>query len=368
MVAVLCWIVMALFGLVVAAYLSALYSRRDQATPIAGQDAPLVSVLVAARDEEKGIIACLSALAAQDYPASRIEILLGDDGSTDATPELVKEFVRAHPGFHYHRIEGVIGSLRAKQNVLAQLAHHAKGEFLLVTDADIVVPPGWVSGLVGAFDDPRIGIACGPTIVHGRSTWAQLQGLDWLMGQVIATAHARMGIPLTAVGNNLAVRRSAYDSVGGYEGLPFSIVEDFQLFHGLCERGPWRYKMVLHPALHASSLHQPGLGDWIRQRRRWFVGGRALAWYNLAFIALNALVLPAIFAMALILPWPWAVAFLGLKVSADLLFLLHGAGILGITRRLTMFPLYEVYTIGSMLATPLLMLLPGKVRWKGRSY
>ena len=58
--------------------------------------------------------------------------------------------------------------------------------------------------------------------------------LDWLDLQGIAAASMAFHSPVAAVGNNMAFRRSAYDAIGGYRKLPFSITEDFTLFLALC--------------------------------------------------------------------------------------------------------------------------------------
>lgn len=360
-----CVAIMALFAVVVITYLAALWARRD-ALPLSQH--LRLSVLVAARDEEHGILACLQALHRLNYPAAQLQILIGDDDSSDGTARIVQDFIRDKPHFHYHHISQPLPGLRGKQNVLAQLSALADGDLLLITDADIEVHPDWAAGMAAGFADARTGIVCGPTLVWGNSLFARLQGLDWLMGQVLARAHAGVGIPISAVGNNMAVRREAYDNIGGYAALPFNIIEDFLLFHALVEQGPWRYKMVFHPGLSAESLPVEGLQGWFRQRKRWFRGARGLAWYNLLLIFLNALVMPAIVASALLLPWPWTVAFVGAKLLADFLLLLYGALRLGKLSRLMYFLPYEAYYVFSMIATPVLMMLPGRVVWKGRRY
>ena len=364
-IAVAIVVVMALFTAVVGTYLLAQALRKD-ALPLR-TDLKL-SILVAARDEENAILPCLQALDALHYPKDLLQILVGDDQSSDRTAEIVQAFIQGKPHFEYHYISGSLGHLKGKQNVLAQLAEHADGEILLVTDADIEVHPDWAAGMAGAFEDPKTGIVCGPTLAWGATWFAKVQGLDWMMGQVLASAHTRLGIPISAVGNNMAVRARAYRAMGGYQALPFNIIEDYQLFQALCERGPWRYRMVFHLGLSALSLPMPHLPAWVRQRKRWFRGARGLAWYNLVLIVLNALVMPAIVAAAFVFPFPWFCGFLATKLCADFLFLLLGAIRLQKTRWLVWFLPYELYYVGSMVATPLLMLLPGKVVWKGRKY
>jgi cellulose synthase/poly-beta-1,6-N-acetylglucosamine synthase-like glycosyltransferase len=360
-----CWILLGAFATAVMVYLSVLM-RGDE--PMVLKSDVKLSVLVAARNEEAAILDCLKALHGLDYPIDNIEILIGDDASTDRTAEIIQAFIEDKPQFNYFLIQGTLNGLRGKQNVLAQLGQKASGDLLLITDADIRVNPLWAQGMAGAFADKQTGIVCGPSIVWGDSLFAKVQGLDWMMGQVLSFAHVRLGIPISAVGNNMAIRTEAYRKLGGYESLPFHIIEDYQLFQGLCERGGWRYRLLLHPTVGAVSLPLENLKAWFHQRRRWFAGARSLAWYNLALICLNASFLPAIVCMWVYGGPVWGIACLTFKLASDFALLSAAATRLGMSDRLRWFGPYSLYYLFSLIATPMLMVLPGKVVWKGRKY
>ncbi|MGA9323438.1 MAG: glycosyltransferase, partial [Xanthobacteraceae bacterium] len=65
--------------------------------PPSSDDAPRVTVIIPARDEETNIGHCLEGLLAQDYPASRMRVIVVDDQSVDATAAIVRRFARQHP-------------------------------------------------------------------------------------------------------------------------------------------------------------------------------------------------------------------------------------------------------------------------------
>jgi glycosyltransferase involved in cell wall biosynthesis len=75
------------------------------------------------------------------FPASDLEVLIGNDDSEDRTALLVEEFIKDKPNFRQFHIRHTIGLARGKANVLAQLAMQAEGEYFFITDADIEVPP-----------------------------------------------------------------------------------------------------------------------------------------------------------------------------------------------------------------------------------
>lgn len=329
---------------------------------------PTVSVIVSARNEGKRIRICLSSLVSLTYPRELLQIICIDDRSTDDTAAIVREFARDHP--HIHLVEGrpPTDHLRGKANALALGIEHATGEILLFTDADCLVPPGWVEETVKYYDREDVGIVAGFTRV--RSVWwfHAMQALDWYALFSVAAATARLGIPVTAVGNNLSVRRRAYDAVGGYRGIPFSVTEDYALVHAVATRTPYRVRfpmdrtqlVVTEPCLTAVEL--------FHQKKRWFTGGRGMDLRNLLIIgylyAFKGLLLlsPALFG------WGVFGVSLGIKLLVDLGLLLPALLRFGDVRMLRAFPAMAVYFIAYVLVYPPLVLLGSSVRWKERSY
>ncbi len=124
---------------------------------------PKVSVLLAARNEEKLILRCLEAMAQFNYPQDQLEILIGDDASTDNTLDLVRDYIKDKPNFKVFSISEVHGKGRGKANVLGQLAHQAEGAFYFITDVDVKLPKDWILGLLQEFED-GVGIVSGTTM------------------------------------------------------------------------------------------------------------------------------------------------------------------------------------------------------------
>lgn len=326
-----------------------------------------ISILVAARNEEDKIAETLHSLAAQQYPAHKMEFHIGDDDSSDATGRIVQEFIRGRTGWFYHHITTQVNGQQGKQNVLAQLSQQATGELILVTDADIQLPPTWAAELSGALRDD-VAMVSGPTVVSGRGLFAAMQRLDWLMGISIARAHSVLGIPITGVGNNLAVTRKAYDSVGGYANIPFSITEDYRLFQILCEKGPHRFVQRFHPGVLNISQPIRGIRNWLHQRKRWFKGGRDVAWYNRALLVLNGLIMPCLMLGLFLADARWVLCFYLIKVTADFVFLALAALRLRKASWLLWFPLYEIYYQLMTVVIPINQVIPSRVIWKGRRF
>lgn len=173
-------------------------------------------------------------------------------------------------------------------------------------------------------------------------------------------------IPVTAMGNNMLVTRQAYQATGGYENIPFSITEDYALFHNIVTRG-FDFKHLLHKDILAYSQPVHSFIDLLRQRKRWMAGAVQLPLYVQCLFLFQALLLPLAFALLWFAPQVSLLIFAG-KLITDmgyLIWLLHRIKELPLIRYVLVF---EIYVSIFFIATLLYYFKPGKVQWKGREY
>jgi 1,2-diacylglycerol 3-beta-glucosyltransferase len=327
---------------------------------------PPVSVVVAARNEEALVGACLASLAGLEYPAGRLEVILVDDRSTDRTREIASAMAAAHPHIRVVEAPEGKGGPGGKANALACGIDAASGEVLLLTDADCAVPPGWAMELVRNYGDPRTGLAAGFTELRARSVFEGMQTLDWFFLFGLASAAMEAGLPITAVGTNLSVRRAAYDRAGGYRGIPFSVTEDEALVRAVTRRGGWRGRFPAAPGALVTSEPCPDLRTLFRQKLRWFTGGRGMEPRVLVAFAADYLFLLLLGLSLIAGPLGPALGALALALGGELLCL---AAILRRFRRLSLlrwFPAFALYLHLYVLILPLMVAVKPKVRWKGR--
>ncbi|MFN7941327.1 MAG: glycosyltransferase family 2 protein [Thermoanaerobaculia bacterium] len=129
-----------------------------------GTEAPRVSVVVPALDEEANLDECLTALAAQDYPADRIEILVVDGGSIDATAEIIARFAARDP-----RFRRLLNPTRHVSAALNLAIAAATGSVLLRVDAHALAAPDYVRRSVEALAASGAAVVGGPMQPEGRS-------------------------------------------------------------------------------------------------------------------------------------------------------------------------------------------------------
>ncbi|GAB3225752.1 hypothetical protein GCM10027346_07320 [Hymenobacter seoulensis] len=328
---------------------------------------PRVSILIAARNEAQAITRCLQSIRALDYPPNLVEVLLGDDGSVDATAAVAHAAMHGYAGsFQVVPIHDTLGTAHGKANVLAHLACAATTEYFFITDADIAVPPTWLQGLL-AHAQADVGIVTGLTLVTGPRLFHRLQGLDWLMSLGLVQVVTDLGRPVTAMGNNMLVTRAAYEATGGYEQLPFSVTEDFELFKAVL-RKDFSSRNLFCPEILAESLPMYTWSGLLHQRRRWLRGVEALPTWLKVCLALYGSFYLALFLLAF-------VGGLGAVLRIWLVKMLLQGGLAWVCFRrvgrrppLELLPLFEGYTVALTVGLVIFRLLPVAFSWKGRQY
>ncbi len=240
------------------------------------QNLPEVTIWVAARDEAERLPLLLASLLAQDYPTERLQILIGNDQSTDQTAGIVTEISQSFTQIKLVDIPNYNTHLRSKSRVLNYLAGLTNTDYVLITDADIVLPPTWVRAMITELLDPANGqpvhLVSGITTMLGTSVYSRIQGLDWLTALFTVSLLDKVNVGVTALGNNMAFDFRAYQTIGGYAALPASIVEDFQLYMAFRDGG-FQTANRYSGHLLATTFAPETWSGYIKQRVRWLSGG-----------------------------------------------------------------------------------------------
>lgn len=229
-------------------------NRWDLLDGVLPEHPPLVSVIVAHYEQQRQLDRTCAALARQDHPADRLEVIVVDDGS--ATAPIVP------PGVRLLRQEDRGFRLSAARNLGARAA---TGQVLCFLDADTVPEPGYVSALTRL---PALSPDC---VVVGRRRHADLAGVApdvpieeagpahelpepaWLIDAYRASRNLLDADDRSyrfLIGAVIACSRSLFDEVGGFD-------ETFSRYGG--EDWEWAYRMWLAGAVFA---HEPTAVAW----------------------------------------------------------------------------------------------------------
>jgi cellulose synthase/poly-beta-1,6-N-acetylglucosamine synthase-like glycosyltransferase len=254
-------------------------------------DFPTLTIVVCARNEERNLVNLLPALARQNYPAGRLEIVLVNDRSRDRTEELLQAFASQHAQALYFRIDDEAPGLAPKKRAINLALHHTGSEIILLTDADGIPGENWAAEMAAQFQ-PGVVMVCGYSPYYPRNTLAQkILALEYFSHAAVAAGSIGAGRPLTCTGSNLAYRRDAFFSVGGFEGVGHWISgDDDLLLHKMHAQHAGKIAYVAHPATHVPVKPPASWQELQSQRTRYASKGRFYHWkVTLALIAVYVL-------------------------------------------------------------------------------
>lgn len=328
-------------------------------------DLPKVSVLVAARNEEDYILSCLKCLNELDYPVQLVDIWIGNDASEDNTEKIIRNFIQDKSQFYLLNISESLQGLKGKANVLAQLTQKAKGALFFFTDADVNVPSTWLKSMLTHFQNPDLGIVIGFTLPQGKGLFAKLQALDWTWALSGMQLLSYWQIPTTAMGNNMVISKDAYNRVGGYENLPFSITEDFILYQAVVQNN-FLFKNIIQPKVTAFTQPEKKINTLFQQRLRWMYGAWQSHWSLKFCFLIYVLIFPT--SVLGLLISPYSLGLFIFKFGIDFWLIFRNLWKIKQIELLVFFPLYELMQWLFYLILITKFLFNKKIEWKGRSY
>jgi len=330
---------------------------------------PLVSIIVAARNEEFNIVNCIDSLKKLDYPKDSYQVILINDNSTDRTEELMLKETLNHPEFIVLSTkDSPVTKLKGKVNALSYGISKSKGELYMMTDADCEVPADWLKETVKYYDTDS-GLICGFTMIdYSKSLFSKLQSLDWVYLQSLAASSSGIHSELSCIGNNLSISAKAYDKIGGYEKLNFSVTEDLALLRRIKMEKSYTIKYPVNPNCLITTGACKDLKELYRQKKRWFRGGIdiGLLGYILGFelYALNFILLFGL----IFLNVPEYLLVISVKIISELSIMIPVYNKLHYKGLIKYFPLFQLYFAVYGLILPLTFLTGSNIVWKERKH
>lgn len=177
---------------------------------------PTVSVVIPYRNERSNLKSLIESVLAQSYPKDRLEIILIDDHSTDASAPIAEEYANRFPTIKSFKLaEGATGKKKALALGIQSSAH----DLIITTDADCVHHPEWIASITSCFDKNNVVMAVGGVRIDSSSgLFAKIQSLEFtsLIGTTASALFYQH--PTMCSGANLAFRKKAFLEVGGYDG------------------------------------------------------------------------------------------------------------------------------------------------------
>jgi cellulose synthase/poly-beta-1,6-N-acetylglucosamine synthase-like glycosyltransferase len=210
-------VLLVLYTLVLGTLLLGFFRQPETKQHIEDPALPL-SIVIVFRNEERHIGALLQSLSALEYPRDLFELLLVDDHSTDGSVEVVSTALSV-TDIQWSLLQNEQRSGSPKKDAISLAVKNARYSWLLTTDADCVVPPGWLRGMASFIQSAQPRMIYGPVgLMSGPGLLRQFQLLEHLALQTTTIGAFGLGRPVLCNGANLGFLKSDFVDLGGYSG------------------------------------------------------------------------------------------------------------------------------------------------------
>jgi chlorobactene glucosyltransferase len=345
--------------------------------------APLISICVPARDEEKNIRRCIEALLAQTYP--NFEIIVLDDRSTDSTPQILDELASRDSRLRVLHGSDLPAGWAGKPHALFQASSAARGEWLCFVDADTFTVPEAIASCYVKALETKADMFTIMTFQELGSFWEKVLMPLVMTALSVGFSPRKVNDPnqrvAVANGQFILIKRTVYDALGGHERVKDQIVED----KALAEQVKWNgYRLVIAGGFQVARTRMytslPQM--WEGWTKNIYLGLRDTP----SMLLLGAFGAVVLLIAALFLPvWPllgffWYLnggGWMAIGVIAKSLIvwgaLLRARAIvsreLGISKRYALTVPLGAGLFAAIMLTSAWKVLSGRgVTWKGRSY
>jgi len=240
---------------------------------------PFISVIIAARNEEKNIGKCIQSLISQTYPENKFEIIITNDHSTDNTVGVIHSFQKENiqvinlADFTQNKI---LNSYKKKS--IETALQFAKGDLIVTTDADCIAPKKWLETLVSFYKEKSPVFVALPVAFSNplpedsflKKFFKNFQSLDFMTLQGITGASVEKKFHSMCNGANLAYEKKVFYEVNGFEGIDeIASGDDMLLMHKIQKVYPDKIMFLKSPEVIVQTQPAETLKDFMNQRIRW---------------------------------------------------------------------------------------------------
>ena len=309
---------------------------------------PHVTVIIAARNEERNITHLLTALVNQVYPIELFEIIVANDGSSDGTAKVVEQFSQKWENVKLINVQDRENAISPKKNALSQAIENSSGEIIVSTDADCIVGKHWLKAMVSCFDDNDmvVGLSRTKIIDWGKARILhKFEHFDFLAMFAAAAGAISSEKYFSCSGQNIAYKKKAFNAVGGFEKIKHLVSGDdvnlMQLFRKAGMKVKFAYSA--HSFVYTKTVEH--WSQLLSQRSRWTSNMKWQTMLNPEFyFYLVSTFLVVILPFVVVFKYWWlAVGIVFLRVIFELNFLKLGYKKFGEEKnRLKFYPLWFI--------------------------
>lgn len=189
---------------------------------------PSVSLIVPARNEEKGIRKTVHSLVSLDYPQEKLEIIIVNHGSTDRTAEITRELIAQYPSHKILLVDKKRQDGEMKAHAFNAGLHIAHGEFVACVDADTLVMKNCLKEMISYFEDAEVGAVISTIKVQqAKNIYEKIQHLEYIFATFTRSLMSKINTLHVTPGALSIYRKSLFDRYGGFDEN--NLTEDLEM-------------------------------------------------------------------------------------------------------------------------------------------
>ena len=225
-----------------------------------------ISVVIAAKNEEKNLPALISSLVKQSYAADLFEVIIIDDNSSDNTFEKAKSLTENFN--HFSVYKATDKKFPGKKGALEFGIAKAKNPFVLITDADCQPDKKWIESFASKLDSDNdfvFGIA---PFIQDKTPVNKISCFENLRTQLLTLSFANLGLPYSAAARSFGFRKDSFEKLSGYKNTTETLSGDDDLLLREAVKHKMKIDIVADDDSFVYSNTSKSFAEYLKQKTR----------------------------------------------------------------------------------------------------
>lgn len=332
------------------------------------QNLPKVSIIIAARNEEKTILYCLQSIYQSNLEKLAYEVIVVNDHSSDNTLAILQ-----NADFPNLTILDATGS--GKKAAISQAVKIANGSIIGCTDADCIVSPNWIEDCVAYIQDNKLDIATGIVKYQkGSTTLDRFQYFDNINSMAVTASGINNQSFYLANGANFWYKKSVFEELNGYtRNYSLQSGDDVFLIQEAAKAGRYKIGFLAGREMFVTTSSEKSISAFLQQRKRW--ASKTSKYPQKNIVLIQAIAFTYSFLILLLTPAIIKLHFIGtllfvaailLKVLTDYAYLKNVSKKLNIEFDSEKLGICSILYVPFILWSGIIASRPRSYIWKGR--
>ncbi|MBN2891517.1 MAG: glycosyltransferase [Bacteroidales bacterium] len=311
----------------------------------------VISVVVAAKNEEENILNLLNDIVKQNYPLEKFELILIDDNSSDETYNIAFEFQKTHKNFKLLKNQLLSG----KKSAINFGIENSMGKLIVTIDADCRVGESWLSEINKFYSQTKAKMIIAPVVFSTNKkifSFDNFQALEFLSLQASTAGAVGINSPIMCNGANLIFEKTVFSEFENPHKKEIESGDDMFLMLNIKKRYPNQIKYLKHKDAIVTTKPTENIKQFVNQRIRWasksaFYKDFFVNFTGIIVFVMNISVLSAfIGAILKLFSWDYFLLFFTAKTIVDFPLLFTVSKFYSMRRLMFLFlPLQIIYPI-----------------------